>query len=42
MHADPGDRPFAVHDAGDVKIGMHICYDGGFPEPAQRVGITGR
>jgi predicted amidohydrolase len=41
MHADPGDRPFAVHDAGGVKIGMHICYDGGFPEPARVMALLG-
>ena len=28
----PGDRPFAVHAADPAKIGMHICYDGAFPE----------
>jgi hypothetical protein len=26
MFADPGDRPFAVHDAGGLKAGMRICY----------------
>lgn len=37
----PGDRPFAVHEAGGVKIGMHICYDGGFPEPARVMTLLG-
>jgi predicted amidohydrolase len=37
----PGDRPFAVHDAGGVNIGMHICYDGGFPEPARVMMLLG-
>jgi predicted amidohydrolase len=41
MHADPGDRPFAVHDAGGLRIGMHICYDGGFPEPARVMSLLG-
>ena len=31
----PGDRPFAVHEAAGMRIGMHICYDGGFPESAR-------
>ena len=39
--ADPGDRPFAVHDAGGVKIGMHICYDGAFPECARVMTLQG-
>ncbi len=41
MFADPGDRPFAVHDGGGLKIGMHICYDGGFPEPARVMTLLG-
>ena len=28
----PGDRPFAVHDLGGLRLGMSICYDGSFPE----------
>ena len=38
---DPGDRPFAVHDAGDVRIGMHICYDGAFPEASRVLALLG-
>jgi 5-aminopentanamidase len=41
MFADPGDTPFAVHDAGGVKVGMHICYDGAFPEPARVMSLLG-
>jgi predicted amidohydrolase len=41
MHADPGDRPFAVLDAAGLKIGMHICYDGAFPEPARVMALLG-
>ena len=41
MFVDPGDRPFAVHDAGGLKIGMHICYDGGFPETARVLAFLG-
>jgi predicted amidohydrolase len=37
----PGDRPFAVQDAGGIRIGMHICYDGGFPEPARVMSLLG-
>jgi predicted amidohydrolase len=39
--ADPGDRPFAVHDAGGVNIGMHICYDGAFPETGRVLSLLG-
>ena len=41
MFVDPGDRPFAVHDAGGLKVGMHICYDGGFPETARVLTLLG-
>jgi len=37
----PGDRPFAVHEAAGMRIGMHICYDGGFPEPARVLTLLG-
>jgi predicted amidohydrolase len=40
-HVDPGDRPFAVHEAAGLKIGMHICYDGAFPEPARVLSLLG-
>lgn len=36
-----GNRPFAVHNAGEVKIGMNICYDGAFPEAARCLTILG-
>jgi predicted amidohydrolase len=38
---DPGDRPFAVHDAGGLRVGMHICYDGGFPESGRVLTLLG-
>ena len=41
MFADPGDRPFSVHETGGLRIGMHICYDGGFPEPARVMALLG-
>ncbi len=37
----PGDRPFAVYEAAGMKIGMHICYDGGFPESARVMMLQG-
>jgi predicted amidohydrolase len=37
----PGDRPFAVHEAAGMRIGMHICYDGGFPESARVLALLG-
>jgi 5-aminopentanamidase len=41
MFADPGDTPFAVHDAGGIKVGMHICYDCSFPESARVMSLLG-
>jgi predicted amidohydrolase len=40
---DPGDRPFAVHDVdgGGLRVGMHICYDGSFPEVARVLTLLG-
>jgi predicted amidohydrolase len=37
----PGDRPFAVHDLGGLKIGISICYDGSFPESARCLMLLG-
>lgn len=34
-----GDRPFAVHDAGGLKVGLNICYDAAFPEAARTLSI---
>jgi predicted amidohydrolase len=36
-----GDRPFAVHAAGDLRVGMNICYDGSFPEAARCLMLLG-
>jgi len=41
MHTDYGDRPFAVQDFQGTKIGMNICYDGGFPESARCLTVQG-
>jgi predicted amidohydrolase len=37
----PGDRPFAVHDLGGLKIGINICYDGSFPESSRVLALLG-
>jgi predicted amidohydrolase len=37
----PGDRPFEVFEAAGVRVGMLICYDGGFPEAARVLSIRG-
>ncbi|HLW66054.1 MAG TPA: carbon-nitrogen hydrolase family protein [Gemmataceae bacterium] len=37
----PGDRPFAVHDIGGLRVGMSICYDGGFPETTRILMLLG-
>ncbi len=39
--ATPGDRPFAVHDLGGLRVGMNICYDGSFPESARVLTLLG-
>ena len=36
-----GDRPFAVHDAGGIKVGMNICYDALLPEGSRAMAILG-
>ena len=38
---DPGDHPFAVHPAGDLQVGMNICYDSAFPESARVMALNG-
>lgn len=39
--ADPGDRPLEVFDIGPIKVGMHICYDGAFPETGRVLALLG-
>jgi 5-aminopentanamidase len=39
--ADPGNRPFAVQEVGGLRIGMHICYDGAFPESCRILTLLG-
>lgn len=38
---DPGDRPFEVLEAEGLRIGMHICYDGTFPETGRVLTLLG-
>lgn len=43
---DRGDRPYQapvakMSRAGDVRIGLAICYDGSFPEPMRVLGLCG-
>jgi predicted amidohydrolase len=39
--AAPGDRPFAVHDLGGLRLGITICYDGSFPEASRSLALLG-
>jgi predicted amidohydrolase len=39
--ATPGDRPFAVHDLGGLRVGITICYDNSFPESARVLTLLG-
>lgn len=41
MFATFGDRPFAVHDAGGLRVGMNICYDSAFPESSRALTLLG-
>jgi predicted amidohydrolase len=41
MFVDPGDRPFAVHEVEGMRVGIHICYDGSFPETARILALLG-
>ena len=38
---DYGDREFEVQSVGGGRIGMNICYDAGFPEPARCLALLG-
>jgi predicted amidohydrolase len=37
----PGDRPFQVHSAGPIRVGMNICYDCAFPESSRVMALAG-
>lgn len=38
---DPGDLPPEVFQVEGLRVGMHICYDGGFPELARSLTLQG-
>jgi len=40
-HVAFGNQPFAVHAAGDLRVGMNICYDSAFPEAARSLALLG-
>jgi predicted amidohydrolase len=37
----PGDGPFEVFDLPFGRVGVHICYDGSFPESARTLRLLG-
>jgi predicted amidohydrolase len=39
--AAPGDRPLKVSEIDGVRVGMHICYDGAFPECPRVMALAG-
>lgn len=39
--ATPGDRPFAVHTVGPLRVGLSICYDVSFPESSRVLALAG-
>ncbi len=41
MKTTYGDRPFAVFEAGGVKVGLLICYDAAFPEASRALALLG-
>lgn len=41
MHVAYGDRPFAVHDIGGLRVGINICYDSAFPEATRTLALLG-
>jgi len=41
QHVNYGDRPFDVHAAGGVNVGMNICYDSAFPEASRCLTLLG-
>lgn len=38
---DAGDRPFQVFSAGELRVGLGICYDSSFPEPMRVLALRG-
>ena len=40
-YVDRGNRPYVVHQAGEARVGLAICYDCSFPEPMRVLGLAG-
>jgi predicted amidohydrolase len=40
-YATPGQGPFRLYDIAGLRVGMLICYDGGFPEPVRVHALNG-
>ena len=36
-----GREPFRVYDIGSMRVGLHICYDGSFPESVRTLTLLG-
>jgi predicted amidohydrolase len=36
-----GENAFVAHDAGEMRVGIHICYDGSFPESSRCLALDG-
>ena len=36
---DCGEQPYRVHQAGEMRVGLAICYDSSFPEPMRVLGL---
>lgn len=36
-----GREPFRVYDIGSMRVGLHICYDGSFPESVRLLTLLG-
>lgn len=36
-----GDRPFAVYEIGEIRVGVGICYDSAFPEAIRTMALQG-
>lgn len=37
----PGREPWRVYDLGIMRVGLHICYDGSFPEAPRAMALQG-
>ena len=38
---DRGDRPYRIFSAGQIRVGLGICYDSSFPEAMRVLGLEG-